>query len=182
MLSKILLSISLLLAMYGSAGTCDTLTKQQCVEATYIQEIGVREATGRNDGERVEAYLRAVGFGKGHAWCAAFVSWTFQQCGVKAVKSAWSPAWFPVGKVIWSRGNKQQSVCPAAGDVFGIYFPSRKRIAHVGFVHRWGKKYVETVEGNTNEAGSREGDGVYKKRRLISQIYKVSRWAFIQQK
>jgi len=168
--------------MYGSAGICDTLTRQQCVEATYIQEIGVREATGRNDGERVEAYLRAVGFGKGHAWCAAFVSWTFQQCGVKAVKSAWSPAWFPSGKVIWSRGNKQQSVSPAAGDVFGIYFPSRKRIAHVGFVHRWGKKYLETVEGNTNEAGSREGDGVYKKRRLISQIYKVSRWAFIQQK
>jgi hypothetical protein len=32
------------------------------------------------------------------------------------------------------------------------------------------------VEGNTNEAGSNEGDGVYKKRRLINSIYQVANW------
>lgn len=36
--------------------------------------------------------------------------------------------------------------------------------------------FTITVEGNTNEAGSREGDGVYRKRRLKNQIYKISRW------
>lgn len=65
---------------------------------------------------------------------------------------------------------------PRKGDVFGIYFPDKKRIAHVGFVDSWDDKYVITVEGNTNEAGSREGDGVYRKRRLVGSIYQVARW------
>jgi len=34
-------------------------------------ELGVREATGNNDGKRVEAYLRYTNLGKGYAWCAA---------------------------------------------------------------------------------------------------------------
>ena len=38
-------------------------------------ELGVREASGQNDGERVEQYLAYTGLGKGYAWCAAFVSW-----------------------------------------------------------------------------------------------------------
>lgn len=41
----------------------------------------------------------------------------------------------------------------------------------VGFVDQWQNKYVITVEGNTNEAGNREGDGVYRKRRTIKSIY-----------
>lgn len=62
------------------------------------------------------------------------------------------------------------------GDIFGIYFQNKGRIAHVGFVHRFGDKYTITVEGNTNEEGSREGDGVYLKRRLTKQLYKISRY------
>lgn len=169
----------MLLALHVGASPHCTVNNPnlQCITKTYTAEIGVREATGRNDGERVETYLASVGFGKGHAWCAAFVSWTLQQCGVSNPKSAWSPSWFPNRKVIYHRGNQQlKELIPAAGDVFGIYFQKLKRIAHVGFVDRWGEKYVVTVEGNTNDAGSREGDGVYKKRRLKSQIYKVSRW------
>ena len=38
-------------------------------------EIGVKEATGNNDGRRVAEYLGYTGFGEGYAWCAAFVSW-----------------------------------------------------------------------------------------------------------
>ncbi|WP_457289316.1 hypothetical protein [Pedobacter sp. UYP24] len=60
---------------------------------------------------------------------------------------------------------------PQAADVFFIYFPEKKRVAHTGFIHIWGAAYVTTVEGNTNEAGSREGDGVYRKIRLTRQIY-----------
>jgi hypothetical protein len=32
------------------------------------------------------------------------------------------------------------------------------------------KGNVETIEGNTNGAGSREGDGVYRKTRHVSKI------------
>jgi hypothetical protein len=105
------------------------------------------------------------------------VTWVFKQAGVDAVVSGWSPDWFPAKNTIYTRG-KAGNQTPQQGDVFGIFFLDKDRIAHVGFVHLKvdGSSYVITVEGNTNEAGSNEGDGVYRKRRLESQVYKVSRW------
>lgn len=145
------------------------------VTAVYESQIGVRELTGKNDGKSVESYLRYVGLGKGYAWCAAFTCWTLNQATIKNPKSAWSPDMFPAASVIYSTTSTQNQT-PEQGDVFGIYFPDKKRIAHVGFIHKWGNAEVITVEGNTNQAGSREGDGVFKKRRIKSQIYKVSRF------
>ncbi len=143
------------------------------VKRTYTSEIGVRELSGKNDGKRVEEYLRSVKLGKGYSWCAAFVCWTLNKCGVVNPSSAWAPALFPTKKIIYKSGELKE--LPRAGDVFGIYYPGKKRIAHVGFIDQWGK-IVLTVEGNTNEAGSREGDGVYRKRRLARQIYVVSKF------
>lgn len=86
--------------------------------------------------------------------------------------SAWSPALF-TRNVIYNRGSLKNKT-PCSGDVFGLYFTNLKRVAHVGFVDKWTNQFVITVEGNTNEAGSREGDGVYRKRRPIRTIYIVS--------
>jgi len=146
------------------------------VAEIYTAEIGVREKTGNNDGERVEEYLRVCGLGKGYAWCAAFISWTFDKAGVKAIKSAWSPNWFPANKTIYVRGNKN-NLTPNRADVLGIT-RTNGSVYHVGFIDEWtnGSNFCISVEGNTNNAGSAEGDGVYKKRRLKSQIGKVSRW------
>lgn len=142
----------------------------------YSGEIGVRELTGHNDGDRVVEYLKSANLTKGNPWCAAFVTWTFKKAEVKAVVSGYSPSWFPSKNTIYTRGNKS-NLTPQQADVFGIWFSSKKRIAHVGFIDVWPVgSFAVTVEGNTNEAGSREGDGVYRKRRLKSQIYKVSRW------
>lgn len=138
----------------------------QPAAATVIRiaekELGVRELTGHNDGPRVEAYLQHVGLKKGYAWCAAFVSWTHGQAGYAKPKSAWSPDLFPASK-------RCLAAQPAA--VLGIYFPALKRIAHVGLVTGIRHDWVESVEGNTNAAGSREGDGVYRRlrhKRLIN--------------
>lgn len=65
---------------------------------------------------------------------------------------------------------------PGTADVFGIYFPDKKRIAHVGFVDLWDGTWLITVEGNTTISGSREGDGVYRKRRPVQSIYQVARY------
>src|SRR5690606_32345202 len=137
--------------------------------------IGVREKTGKNDGERVEEYLAITHLGKGYAWCAAFVSWVFSEADIPEPRTPWSPALFPKKRVIWERGksivtsdyeniigvnmkDKLKMGLPKSADVFGIYFANLKRIAHVGFVDEWGDKHVITVEGNTNESGSAEGD------------------------
>jgi hypothetical protein len=143
---------------------------------TYRKEIGVRELTGHNDGVRVETYLASCHLKKGNPWCAAFITWTYKTAGIKAVVSGYAPNWFQGKNIVYMRGSKKNT-SPVPADVFGIYFPSKKRIAHVGFIDEWKSGSVAiTVEGNTNEAGSREGDGVYRKRRLKSQIYKISRW------
>jgi|GEM_PF-464982 len=58
-------------------------------------ELGIRETTGRNDGERVEEYLRYTHLGKGYEWCAAFVCWCYGQAGLPEPRNPWSPALFP---------------------------------------------------------------------------------------
>ena len=65
---------------------------------------------------------------------------------------------------------------PTTGDVFGLYFPEKRRIAHVGFIDQWDGTWMISVEGNTNVSGSCEGDGVYRKRRLVRTVYKVARY------
>ncbi len=72
--------------------------------------------------------------------------------------------------------NNQQITTPGTGDIFGLYFPEQARIAHVGFIDKWDGTWLITVEGNTNVYGSREGDGVYRKRRLVTSINKVARY------
>lgn len=150
--------------------------QRDCVVQTYRAEVGVRESTGNNDGYHVEKYLASTQLGAGYAWCAAFVNWNFKQCSIATPQgAAWSPTWFTTpSKIVYARNTKNNTT-PQPGDVFGLYYTSKKRIAHVGFVDEWGKR-VRTVEGNTNQAGSREGDGVYIKYRLADQIYVVANW------
>ena len=153
-------------------GRCDSEPRTQ-LKRIYEQEIGVREQGGANRGERVEAYLASVGLGPGYAWCAAFVSWCFQQTGIIAPRSAWVPSFAVQSKRIVQRGEVTHRL-PQSGDVFLIWFRRLNRPAHTGFVDRWNTDWVVTVEGNTNASGSREGDGVYRKRRLTRQIWAVS--------
>ena len=73
-------------------------------------------------------------------------------------------------------GGGSGHLLPTTGDVFGLYFPEKKRIAHVGFIDHWDGTWMISVEGNTNVSGGREGDGVYRKRRLVRTVYKVARY------
>ena len=153
--------------------------KIQRLLATCRAQIGVREK-GFNAGIQVEKYLRYAGLAAGQPWCAAFVCWALGEAGIANPRSGWSPALFPASKIIWQRGGQAAQsagkVQPGPADVFGIYFPEKGRIAHVGFIESRQGDWLLTIEGNTNEAGSREGDGVYRKRRALSSIYRVVRY------
>lgn len=152
---------------------------RQCVLYFALGEVGVTEATGHNDGE-VEKYLRYVGLKKGDPYCAAYCSWVYAQECLPNPRSGWSPSWFPQDKVVYEKGREENTVVQQ-GDVFGIYFKDKGRIAHVGMIIDMNNQWVTTVEANTspdkNEGeATREGDGVFKKKRLKSQIYKVANW------
>lgn len=143
------------------------LTQRTRILAIAQSQIGVREALGKNDGVAVENYLRYTSNKKGSPWCASFVSWVFGQAGYAQPKTAWSPALFPLAR---------QTLNPLPADVFGIYFSSLKRIAHCGLIEKRQGSYVISIEANTNIDGSREGDGVYRKRRHLKTIKYFADW------
>ena len=146
--------------------------------ATAEANKGVREV-GKNAGPDVEKYLHCLGMTKGSPWCAAFVSWCvmtsrglakppkwcsgsavslFQMSGKNAVKVTPVDADFK-SKVkpgyIWSRA---QDATAAAAARKGSWCQG-----HTGIVVAVDATGFHTIEGNTNAAGSREGDGVYRK-------------------
>src|SRR5690606_14901529 len=83
---------------YGASHGEAVADARQRLRSVYIAELGVREASGRNDGTRVEEYLRYCELGPGYAWCAAFVSWCFGKAGYPQPRNPWSPALFPAGR------------------------------------------------------------------------------------
>ena len=147
-------------------------TKAQHINRNKIisianSQIGVREATGNNDGAQVEAFLKVINLPKGNPWCAAFVSWVFKQAAFTKPRTAWSPALFPLARL---------TLTPKPADVLGIYSLKLKRIAHCGLVERRQNNWIISIEGNTNTDNSREGDGVYRKWRHIRTISKFADW------
>ena len=139
----------------------------------------VREV-GKNAGPDVEKYQKSVGLSKGSPWCAAFVSW----CYIESKGLTKAPKWcsgsavslFQMARaqkaacvtpvdagfqskvkagMIWSRA---QDPAAAAGARKGAWCQG-----HTGIVVRVDSIGFHTIEGNTNAAGSREGDGVYEK-------------------
>jgi len=113
---------------------------------------------------------------KGDPWCASFVCWALGKAGIANPRSAWSPDLLPAERLVWKNRWPLKKEQPHGGDIFGIWFSSKGRIAHCGFIEVWGTSHVITVEGNTNENGSRDGDGVYRKRRLTRSLYAVADW------
>ncbi len=157
----------------SKAEVYEEIELRKCVKELYDSQVGVREIGGENRGAHVEMYLASVKLGPGYSWCAAFVSWCYQNAEVNAPISGWVPSFALQSRRIYQRGKFQKQE-PQSGDVFMIWYHKLNRLAHIGFVDHWGEKWIITVEGNTNDGGSREGDGVYRKRRLKKQVWAVS--------
>lgn len=150
----------------GTVPDRDMLNRTKLVKIAE-RELGVREATGNNDGPKVEEYLATVHLKKNAPWCAAFICWLYQQAGFTEPRTGWSPTLFPKRRIV----NEAKP-----GVVLGIYFPDLKRIAHCGLVTKVTGSWIYSVEGNTNKQGSREGNGVYRRMRHIRTIKYFSDW------
>ena len=131
-----------------------------------FDQFGVREIPrNSNRGKDVEKYLASVGLGGGYAWCMAYVYWCVStaaaDCGVP------NPLYKTGGVLMqWNQRQNLRVSRPQQGDIF--IMDLGKGAGHCGFVDLAFDDHIYTIEGNTNEAGSREGDGVYKRRRTIS--------------
>lgn len=129
-----------------------------------IGEIGKQEIPrGSNWGPDVQKYLIAVGINFPASWCMAFVYWCCLHAGVsgKLVKTG--------GVLAQWNGDTGKGIefeTPMAGDIFIMDFGHG--LGHCGFVEKVQADKIFTIEGNTNDTGSREGYEVCRRVREIA--------------
>lgn len=151
-------------------------------------EVGVREEPpGSNRGPRVDQYVMSVGLnpGGGFSWCAAFTYFCFDE----AAKAMGIPN--PLVKTggVLDHWHKAAENSPARriaaadarlfiedlpGTIFIMAFAGG--LGHTGLVESVSDstdgKVLVTIEGNTNIDGSREGIGVFRRKRSLKSITK----------
>ncbi len=119
---------------------------------------------------------------KGYAWCAACQAEIFHVAEIKAPKSARVVDWFN-GATVWSvkHGKLPDELENVEGMVGGLYYNNLGRLGHVFLIVGEDKNNFYTYEGNTNVAGSREGDGFYKKVRAKVSVAAIADYIIIQE-
>lgn len=152
---------------------------ERCVRESYLSYVGVVEEGGNNRGSHIKKFLNYTGLDEGYAWCSAFVCYVLGECDIDNPKSAWTPTIgsHKSGETIYIK-NKGQAFPNEVGEnnmVFTLYYSNLKREGHTGFIDQiiLSDEKCVTVEGNTNDGGGREGDGVHRKFRHIDMIYKI---------
>ena len=144
------------------------------------KEVGVEEIGGTNCGPRVNEYKAATWLPPDQSWpwCAAFIDWLVmrameeEESGRKFTfeRPRTAGAWDLENWSMKQDGSTWTKLNPQAGDIAPgdiVIFT----FSHVGLaVGTPTKGMVETVEGNSNAQGSREGGGVWKQTRKLSQI------------
>ena len=136
-------------------------------------QIGEREVPlGSNRGPMVDQYLQSVSAGLlGNPWCMAFVYWCFEQAAARqgvpnpapktaSVWNAWDAAQtMPGVEIVTAAEAVRDSSKVVPGMVF--FLDTGGRTGHTGFVSDIVQGRLVTIEGNTNDGGSREGIGVF---------------------
>lgn len=141
--------------------------------STARSQNGVKE-TSKNQGPGIQKYWGATSYTQGYAdrqpWCAAFVSWVVKQSGViPSNKLPNSSGAFSYRS--WAQNNpsfaqlRKNPRFIKAGDIVIFSF------SHIGIATSNSQGgTVRTIEGNTNAAGAREGNGVWEKTRSLGKI------------
>jgi hypothetical protein len=127
----------------------------------------VRELTGANDGDWVEAIQRTTGNRRGDPWCASFVNFVLQMAyrGRNPLpRTASCDVLLKFG-----RTKGWITAAPSTGDVF-LVVKGPSDAVHTGFVSHVHGETVGTIEGNTNSGGSREGWGVFARERPLAAL------------
>ena len=150
------------------------------IVAIATREIGVEEIDASNCGPRVNEYKAATNLPPAEPWpwCAAFVCWCVQKAmavtGTKetfafkkpTTAGAWAlEAWsLRQDRTTATKKRPGRDILP--GDIIVFTF------SHCGIAISVPDEtgHFETVEGNTDTAGSREGGGVFRKWRRTTQV------------
>lgn len=141
-------------------------------------EVGVEEIDGTNCGPRVNQYKAATNLPPKDPWpwCAAFVCWIVRKAMLvekgkytfkrPTTAGAWDLENWSLRQDDSTQTRRKFKRDIKPGDILIYTF------SHCGFAvsEPSSAGYVATIEGNTNAAGSRDGGGVWKKKRKLSDI------------
>mgnify|MGYP001256859372 CR=1 FL=1 len=139
--------------------------------------IGVAvEKTNNNDGFYIETFiLKPLGLPKGSAYCAAYISVVYNNCGIQNhPNSAWSPAWAKEEDMVYKKNHFGKISNTMKADVVSFWISKKNRVGHVGIFERIQGSYIYTIEGNTSDMNDKGRDGVWGKVRHESSIYSVT--------
>lgn len=150
-------------------------------------EIGQREIGSTNTGRRVQEYQAATTLdGTGWPWCAALTAWGLKETGEELkIEVPWT--YSASCDEVWKDAKKRNLIRhkPERGDIFLVRARlkngkfSNTDAIHTGAVEEVainGKTW-ETIEGNSNDEGSREGYEVAANTRPVSERFVFVRWA-----
>ncbi len=129
------------------------------VIATAKKEIGTQEGRSNghwNNNQKYSPAVPGLEWSQNQAWCATFVSWVALKSGAGDLYPRTASC--DVGGS-WFKKAGRWSEYPAIGAQ--VFFGVPSDLSHTGIVIDYDADSITTVEGNTNNTGSREGDGVY---------------------
>lgn len=154
------------------------MLSQKALEIAVTQ-IGEEEhPKGSNWGHPVQDYLAAVGIGFPASWCMAFVYWCHSKAAIQlSVINPMAKTGGVLDEYNKSRSKYNATGDPQPGDVF--IMDHGHGLGHTGFVESYDSvtHSIHTVEGNSNDTGSREGFEVCRKIRSVSKIKGFLRFA-----
>ncbi|MFI8084357.1 peptidoglycan-binding protein [Kitasatospora sp. NPDC086009] len=146
-------------------------TSPAAIIAVALPEVGYHEGRNPNGSwnnrEKYAAEVPGQAWvsNDGEPWCATFVSWLALKSGNADVYP--NTASCSTG-VAWFRARGRFSDYPSVGAQ--VFFGPGGG-SHTGLVIDFDDTTITTVEGNTNNNGSAEGDGVYRKTRRRRDAY-----------
>jgi hypothetical protein len=128
------------------------------------KQVGVKE-TSNNWSTQISKYLAAVNINFPAAWCMALMVWVNKNIG-------YTSALATTGGVLdqWNKTpNKYRTSTPAPGYIFIIDHGKGK--GHAGVVIAvQDKDTINTIEGNTNNDGSRNGNICLERSRMRKSV------------
>jgi hypothetical protein len=167
----------------AAAATGSDLTEQ--VMRVAFNQVGVMEMPlGSNRGPQVDEFIRATGLDPEEGsfpWCVAFIFWCFRQAATAldvpnpmtktaGVLALWRAANRAPNAQIIKAADSQASIGNIGrGQIFVI--STGGGLGHAGLIEDVQNGKLVTIEGNTNDGGSREGIGVFRRtNRIVASI------------
>lgn len=156
-----------------SNSTAPSALTKAVIDFATTQINVLENPLGSNRGTQVDQYLDSVGLGPGFAWCVAFTYFCYKQAatglGISTphIKTAgvldhWSTAKTKPG--ILRVTNSQATADPSLVKPGALFIIDHGGgLGHSGIVIEVAHGRLVTIEGNTNDGGSRNGIGVFER-------------------